>query len=251
MVHGRQISPRLQLLAEVLIFVIPAGSAILLSPLSTRNKIIAFLLAVVIAAIVKYFLVYSPRVSFKEEKVTAFLDHHLEILISDFQNHFDADYDLRANVMIPQQRRSIIHGENGLEYQNEKYLQIAYWAGGGPDQDIDKYGTGDRAETNTEWSIRKPAQGNCGQAFVAKEVRVAGRKPSQNSWDLETTDFQDKATRQVNCIMSIPIRKPSGGEPVAVLNLDVSVPDHQTNFRDEEMETEVAERYAEPIGILL
>jgi hypothetical protein len=251
MVHGRQISPRIQLIAEILIFVVPAGSAILLSGLSRRNKILVFAGAVLIAAIVKFFLVYSPRVTFKEQKVTAFLDHHLELLISDFENRFDTDYDIRANVMIPQKSRSITHGDNGFEYVNEKYLQIAYCAGGGPDKDVKKHSTGDRDETETKWSIDQPVQGNCGRAFVAKEVRVAGRDPSKDTWDMETTTPQDMATKQVNCIMSIPIRKPSGGDPVAVLNLDAPVTDEETNFRDEDMQKEVAEKYAEPIGTLL
>lgn len=251
MPHGRQISPRTQLIAEILIFVIPAGSAILLSSLSRRNKIIAFGGAVVVAATVKFFLVYSPRVTFKEQKVTAFLDHHLELLISDFENKYDTDYDIRANVMIPQRRRSIAYGDNGFEYVSEKYLQIAYCAGGGPDKDIKKHSTGDQDETETKWSIEQPVEGNCGRAFVAREVRVAGRNPSEDTWDMETTGPQDAATQQVNCIMSIPIRKPSGGDPIAVLNLDASVTDDETDFRDRDFQKEVAERYAEPIGTLL
>lgn len=248
----RYINPRVQLFSEVLIVTVPIATALALSNLSRRDTAIGFILAILAVGIVKYFLIYSPRISFKEQKVTSFLDHHLEMIINDYQHRYDTDYDVRANVMLPQSQRRLSYGNNGLEYTRHKYLQIAYCAGGGSDKDIQRHDAGDRDETETAWSINKPVEGNCGRAFAAKKVRVAGRQSSVNSWSgHETTIDQDEVTKSVNSIMSIPIRKPSGDTPVAILNIDASVRIEDTNFRDDEVQEELAERYAEPIGILL
>ncbi|MEZ3116904.1 hypothetical protein RYH80_13395 [Halobaculum sp. MBLA0147] len=250
--HNRYLSPRQKFFAEIVTFSLPTTLAVYRFDLSVQQSIIAILLIVVAAGVVKYIVVYSPRVKFEEVRRTSFLDHHLELVIADYERRFDPDYDIRVNVMRTQKRRQLSHDDGGLSVDSEQFLKIAYCAGGGEHCDISAYDGGGTDETATEWCVDpSPANGSCGRAYVANEPRVAGRDPSQTEWRHETTDRQDRATKVVNSVLSVPVRKPSSEKPVAVLNLDAAVPLEETNFDEDTVQTTVQEEYADQIGTLL
>lgn len=252
MPEGPRTSRRVKYFAELLLFAIPTGFALARFRLSWPWFFGALGAVLVVAGVAKYVAVYRPRLLSDNRKLTSFLDHHLELLVMDLSQSYGLDCDVRANVMVPQ--RQVTLGEDGAVWRlsYDKVLKIAYCAGGGPDSDLPTHEAGKTDETKTGWSIRKPVEGNCGRAFVGEGVRVASRNPSETNWTShETTLDQDQATKPINTILSVPIRRPSGGHPVAVLNIDASATVEETPFEDEKFQQEIAEKYAEPIGILL
>lgn len=252
MSEGWNISRRKEFVGEILLFLIPTGIALLLSDFSLVEKIVIFVIIGTGATVGKYLTVYRRRNNLRELQKQEFLDHHLELLISDYKQKYDPPHDIRANVMVPQERRELSHDSGEFDYSHEQYLQIAYCAGGGDDTDIREHDSGDHDETTTPWRIDQPAQGNCGRAFVAEEIRVAGRVPTEDQWDgQETTHRQDRDTRAVNSVLSVPIRESETREPVAVLNIDASAPLQNTDFEDEGVQKSVETRYATPLGDVL
>ncbi len=103
---NRYISPGKQFLAEVLLFVVPTAVAFFLSDLSFTSKIAWFSVATVCAAGGKYVFIYRNSVALRGKERTNFLDHHLELVVNDYAERYDTDYDVRANIMIPQVERS-------------------------------------------------------------------------------------------------------------------------------------------------
>lgn len=156
--------------------------------------------------------------------------------------------------MIPYKILSIGTKRNVIPFVSyETYLQIWSWSGGGENQDIESHHGGSSDETLLKWSVESPPEGNCGRAYVNRQVRAAGRKRSQEDWDdeEELTDHQKSVTQQVNSVLSAPIRRPDSDDPVAVFNLDTACPIEETNLTDDKVKRYVAEEYAEPIGRLL
>jgi hypothetical protein len=262
MARKRYVSPRAQYVAELALFVIPTAVAFFLSGLPFIYKIGGFLGATVLAGSGKYVLIFRESVALVERKRTEFLDQQLELIVNDYSQRYDTEYDIRANVMIPQEERSFTQQNPksrrhflyyifNIEYEKSRFLQIAYCAGGGPDKDICEHDCGEHDETTTEWSIEKPVQGNCGRAFTAEEIRVAGRLPGEDEWPGETTEEQDRDTGPVNSILSVPIWKPGGDEVGAVLNIDAHAPLRETNFQNDSVQADVEERYAEQLDQLL
>jgi hypothetical protein len=252
MSRGWNISRRAQFVGETLLVLVPTGTALFLSDLPLSVKIIGFVMVGAGVALAKYLTIYRRRDNLRELQKAEFLSHHLKLLISDYEREYDPPHDIRANVMLPQNRRELSYEGEGIEYSHEQYLQIAYCAGGGVDSDIREHDCGDHDETTTSWGIDQPAQGNCGRAFVTGEIRVAGRVPAKDRWvGQETTHGQDRDTRAVNSVLSIPIRDPETGESVAVLNIDASAPLRETNFGDEAVQEFVAGRYATPLNDVL
>lgn len=258
----RYISPRARYVAELLLFVVPTAVAFFLSELPVTYKIFGFLGATVLAGSGKYVLVFRENVALIETKRTEFLDQQLELVVNDYAERYDTEYDIRANVMLPQEERSftqqnpedrrhILYYIFNIEYEKSRFLQIAYCAGGGADKDICEHDCGDHDETTTEWSIEKPVQGNCGRAFTAEEIRAAGRLPSEDEWPGETTEEQDRDTGPVNSILSVPIWKSECDEVGAVLNIDAHAPLRETNFQDDSVQADVEERYANQLGQVL
>ena len=243
------ISPLQQLVAEVLLFLAPMIVALWFAPISTEWRIVGVVLALIAAIIINYILAYSPRVTFQEQKTTEFMDHYLEVLINDFRYCHNLEFDIRANVMMPQSGWTI-STENGLSINREKYLKIAYCAGGGPDKDIETHEGGRKDETQTKWNLDRPIEGNCTRAYLTGEPKIAQREPAKDTWP-NTTQNQDTATRRVNSVLSVPITKPSSEKPIAILNIDSPVGTDENNFSDPEILKWVSNRYADQIGIIM
>lgn len=262
MALSRRIGPLAQFVGELCLSLVPIVFVILRLNLSLRYKIGGVVVVTAILGVGTYLLVYRNNVALRGERSTDFLDQHLEFVVSDYAERYDPSYDVRANVMLPQEKRTLSqqnsdedqispHSPLNVSYESYRFLRIAFCAGGGSGKDIQKHAAGERDETTTEWRIDAPVEGNCGRAYTTGETRVAGRPVSENEWSDETTDEQDIDTEKVNSILSVPIRKHDDREPVGVLNIDASAPLAETNFRDEAVQTEVEERYADNVGIAL
>ncbi|MEZ3143165.1 hypothetical protein [Halobaculum sp. MBLA0143] len=211
-----------------------------------------FVGATVVATLAKYLTVYRQRENVKELQHDEFLTRHLELMIGDYKQKYDPTHDIRVNVMLPQSKRELSYEGGGFDYTHEQYLQIAHCAGGGIDSDIREHDCGEQDETTTPWGVDQPAEGNCGRAFVAGEVRVAGRVPAEDRWPgQETTHGQDRDTRAVNSVLSVPIRNSEAGEPIAVLNVDAPAPLRETSFESDEVQRTVAERYASRLATVV
>lgn len=243
---GTYIAPRTRFVLETTLCLLPPGIAVALAYFSETGFLTAvglFGLALVLSAVVNYWLVYSHAVSFRNRRLTSFLNHHLELLVNDYEERYADNCSIRANVIIPQQRRTISHkGGLNVEFETEEFLQIAY--------STDDY---QPIELNREWSLD---QGWCGKAYAENVQYEAKQSASDGGWSQPwgTTPEQDKATEHLRSVLSTPVYKPSDEaeeNPIAILNLESESSITETGLHGEEVQDEVAERYAAEIGTLL
>lgn len=254
MLDPRHISPIQALAGELALFAIMVGLTIVSLNLPLGVSAVVFVIVMVLISLASYLTTYYPRVSIEDQKKADFLRQYLKFVINDYEQTYNTDYNVRANVMIPYKalRIGLIRGT--LPFVSyDTYLRMWSWEGGGEDKDIESHEGGQADETGLKWNLKSPPQGNCGRAFINHQVRTAARKRSDEKWEVgeELTEHQKQVTRQVNSVLSAPIRQSDGEEPVAVFNLDAAAWIDETNFRDNEVKQYVAEEYAEPIGRLL
>jgi len=191
----------------------------------------------------KYWLVYAKSVSFRGRKLTSFLNHHLELVVCEYQNRHADDCDVRANAMLPQRRRTISHdGGLSITVETDTFLQIAYCTA--------EY---EEIELNREWDL---GQGWCGKAYQENVQYEARQSASDAGWSQpwQTTPEQDKATEHIRSVLSTPIYDPSDeneDDPIGVLNIESESPITETGLHDEAIQDEIAQRYAAEIGTLL
>lgn len=243
---GTYVAPRTRFLLETVLYLLPPSVAVVLAYFSEVKFPVAISLlglTLVLGAVGKYKLVYSHTVSFRNRRLTSFLNHHLELLTSDYQDRYADNCDIRASVMIPQQRRTISHkGGLDFEFETEEFLQIAYHT-----SDYEEI------ELNREWNF---GQGWCGKAYEQNVQYEAKRSVSDGGWSQpwETTPEQDKATEHLRSVLSTPVYKPTDDQeenPIAILNLESESPITETGLHDEDVQDEVAEQYAAEVGTLL
>ncbi len=244
------IGPKREFAVEILTLTVPTVVAVVLADLSIGLSIFLVVFVIAATSVIKYLAIFSPRIQYREEKLTTFFDRFLEIAVVDFEDRFQPAYDIRINVMRPQ-HKWVFSVDSGKIVRRKKYLQIAYHAGGGPKKSIAAHDSRRRDETQAEWGIKRPPEGNCGRAFVEQQTRVATRGSTSDTWDnQQTTGQQDTVTTEVNSILSVPVTRPDEENPVAVLNIDAPVSAAESNFDDREVK-QAAEEYADLVGILL
>lgn len=243
MANGRaRFDSRTKLVAATVLYLLPVIATLYIADLQIWISISLFLIALLIATIGNYVLVYSSLQLFRSRQLTSFIDHYLELIRVDYKQQYSGNYEIRVNLMIPKQRRSVGLSGPDRGYNKQTFLQIDY-----------RTSTYPEIELNREWGV---GQGCVGKSYSGNKQMTASRHTDNRDWkpSWETTPEQDQATERVNSVFCTPIYRPSDEEqekPVAILCLDSPEPLDQVGFDREDVQNRVTEEYAAKIGILL
>lgn len=232
-----------QTLIDVALYVTPVGLALYQGSYLTSHPIAVFFAIVAFTVIAKYILTYRPLVAFKDDAISTFLDHHLELIKGEFEAwHPAEDIEVRVNIMSPG-RRSVFSfgGSDGWGVEFQQVLAITAWAG--------NYS---KLERDLEW---RPNQGAVGRAFADRETKAGTRRVEETDWSAawDMAPQQKVATRDVNSVLAVPVYKPGDHEqrsPVGVLCIDSAAPGRQTRVRSDDVQGKV-EEYAAELGVIL
>lgn len=92
-------------LVDVALYVTPVGLALYQGEYLTTHPIAVFLAILAFTIVAKYILTYRPLVAFKDDAISTFLDHHLELIKGEFEAwHPAGDIEVRVNIMKPGRR---------------------------------------------------------------------------------------------------------------------------------------------------
>ena len=157
MLDPRHISPLQALFGQLLLFAIMVGLTMISLDLSIGFSIIVFIIAMAIISVANYLTIFHPRVSLEDQKKAAFLKTYLNFVINDYEQHYDVDYDVRANIMVPYKILSFGTKRRVIPFVSyDDHLKIWSWAGGGEGTGIESHEGGLTDETRIKWRIKSP-----------------------------------------------------------------------------------------------
>lgn len=210
----------------------------------TVTKIGIGVIIIIAIFILKYVVVYSPRIKYKDKKLSTFFEKYLYLIEKEVEDIATGDVSVRANIMRPNRR---------LLPRFRKKFTIAYY---NSEEDYRK------GELDLTFEMN---EGVVGSTYDTGTESLAIGKSQTDGWDdgWRTTPKQDRLTDHLETIIGVPIYRPSDDQednPVAVLIIDSEDPitefidssgrSVEKEFKNSELDNTL-NSHASKIGILL